>query len=221
MIGSRDAVQFVGALAIVGVSGCFANLANDLENAFEDLELSEPLEADVQVEGVERGAVRAGLFAQTAAAEVVAADDTTTSGEVDLQVDWADGGRIDAYLPSDASSVSVQPLQDATMQGEGVVFTLPELSADTSLVAIVWYDDDGDGALDLSVDGASESARTIARDHEGTPHYLSSYSYDAAEDTYSATAVADVDGTASNVVLTRDQLSDWTVMIDRATDDPG
>jgi len=203
------------------MSGCFANLANGIEDAFEELELDAPFEAEVQAEGVERGSVRAGLFASTAAGELTAADGSTSTGDVELDVVWSDAGRIDAYLPGGAASASLRPLEPASIDDDGIVFTLPELAADTSLVAVVWYDDDGDGALDLSAESASEAARTIVRDHDGTPHYLSYYSYDAAEDTYSATAVGDVNGTTNNLVLSRDQLSGWSVMIDRATDDPG
>lgn len=204
----------LGVIALLG-GGCMASLANGLEDAIEQLELDEPFEAEVAVEGVERAPVRAGLFAKSATAETASVDGTTATGTVDLTVDSADG-RIDAYLPSDAASASLQPLQAAAIDGESVTFTQPSLSADTELVAIVWYDDDGDGALDLSAEAESEAARTIARDHEGTPHYLAYYSYDAAEDTYSATAV----NNSSNIILSRDEMSGWSVTIDRATDDP-
>jgi hypothetical protein len=220
MFGTRSGTP-VAALAIIAMSGCFANLADGIEDAFEELELDEPFAADVQVEGVERGSVRAGLFTTTAAAELMDAEGMSSTGDVELSVAWSDGGRIDAYLPSDASSASVQPLEPASLDDDGVVFTLPELSADTQLVAVVWYDDDGDGALDVSAESGSEAARTIMREHEGAPHYLTSYSYDAAEDTYSATAVGDLNGTTNNLILSRDQLSGWSVTLDRATDDPG
>lgn len=215
MIGTQRGAGWLGLIALLG-GGCMANLANGLEDAIEQLELDDPFEANVAVDGVERAPVRAGLFAKTVTAPTVGVDGTTSTGDVDLSVDTADG-RIEAYLPSDAASASLQPLQAAAMDGEHVTFTQPDLSADTELVAVVWYDDDGDGALDLNAEGESEAARTIARDHEGTPHYLSYYSYDAQEDTYSATAVS---GT-SNIILSRDEMDGWSVMIDRATDEPG
>jgi hypothetical protein len=217
MIGTRSAAHWLGAVAILG-AGCMVNLAEGLEDAIADLELDEPFESDLQVEGVERASVRAGLFAKNAAAEVVAADGTTSTDEVSLEIDRAEGGRIDAYLPSGASAASLRPLQAAAIDDDGIVFTLPELAADAELVAVVWYDDDGDGALDLRTEATSEAARTIARDHDGAPHYLAYYSYDATEDSYSATAVADASGTTSNVILSRDQMGGWTVTIDRATE---
>jgi len=218
MISSRSVLLVLGCSLMAG-TGCFVNLADDLENAVEQLELEDPFEAELTVEGVETGNVRAGLFVATSDAELVASDGTTSAGSVDLDVDWAGEGRIDAYMAG-ATAATVQPLQAGQIDGDHVVFTLPELSADTDLVAVIWVDADGDGALDLSTDAASEAARTIVRDHDGAPHYLAHYSYDAADGNYSATAVGDADGTTSNLVLSRDQLKGWSVALDRSTDDP-
>lgn len=211
--------RFVVVLALVGVGGCRVDLGGALDDLVEQLELEDPMEAQVQMDGVDAGKVRAGLFAASATGDIVASDGTTSAGDVDLDVDWGDG-RVDAYLPGGGSSVTVEPLQAAEIDGDSVVFTLPSLSADTELVAVIWVDDDGDGALDLSVDGESEAARTIQRDYEGTPHYLAHYSYDAAKDAYSATAVGDAQGTISNLAIGRDQVADWDARIDRETDDP-
>ncbi len=217
MIGTRSGARFVVALALLG--GCRIDLGEALEDIADQLELEEPMEAQVQMDGVDAASVRAGLFAASATGDIVASDGTSAEGEVDLDVDWSDG-RVDAYFPNGGSSASVEPLQDASIDGDSVVFTLPSLSADTELVAVIWVDQDGDGALDVSVDGESEAARTIVRDYEGTPHYLAHYSYDAAKDAYSATAVGDANGTISNLAIGDDQVSDWDATLDRASDDP-
>jgi hypothetical protein len=219
MKATRSGARIVVAFALVGVGGCRIDLGEGLEDLVEQLELEEPMEAQVQMDGVDAASVRAGLFAASSTGEIVASDGTSAQGDVDLDVDWGDG-RVDAYLPGGGSSVSVEPLQAAEIDGDDVVFTLPSLSADTGLVAVIWVDEDGDGALDLSVDGESEAARTIVRDYEGTPHYLAHYSYDAAEGVYSATAVGDDNGTISNLVIGDDQVADWDATLDRATDDP-
>lgn len=218
MMKTRAVATLLAAFGSLG-TGCLVNLANDLEDAIEELELDGPFEAELDLQDVDAADVRAGLFVRTTSGEITGADGAPVSGEVELDVDITDG-RVDAFLPGGATAASLQPLEAAEIDGDSIVFTLPDLDADTELVAIAWVDGDGDGALDLAADGPSEAARTLVRDHEGAPHYLTYYSYDAAEGDYSATAVGDVDGTTSNLVLSRDQLDGWTIAIDRASDDP-
>ncbi len=190
------------ALFVVALCAC-ANPANDLASAFQDafesLALEEPIEAEVAATRAADNAILGGVFLET---------QETPDGQVSLNIETQNGGRVSTF--GGVSAAAFEPL--TSFIGPGAQrFELPSLSASTSLALIAWNDKNSNGKLDIDDNGELEPAFGLHRDYKGTDYVLSSYSYDAASDAFSATAVS---ATYENWVLTKDDLKGWTVTID-------
>jgi len=163
-----------------GLSGC----GDALEDAFScwlicPLE-SGPLEVKVETaEGLDPSLVRLGVF-------VAYPDHDTDTEEPGLDVLVSRGGKakLDPYFSS-ARAFAFTPVLTDTLDGGHLQAEFPEARLDDDYRIIVWYDADGDGKLDLDLDGTSEFARAPARrfgDDSFDSYVFSLTPYDEASD---------------------------------------
>lgn len=200
-------------IVVCGSAGCGLAAKRQLENYLEDTTLRGPLHARVSLTGVDAATVRAGLFADPSPADEL--DGDAEDDEVGLSNDGSGDAAVDVELPYGATHVGVAPLVPAAIEGDRVVFTLPELDGETDLVPVVWIDGDGDDLLDADEHG-HEAARSLYKDSEGQRSYLYGYGYDPDGNGYTAYVVRPGDGAFSPVE--DDQRDGWQVTLDRATD---
>ncbi len=177
-------------------------------------QLREPFQANVIAAGADGTNVKVGIFNEVT--ELPALEDGTVPLAT-LDVDIASGRAV----LLEADSVEIEPLQ---LDDQGVGHTTIDLLKDGPVVGgpikvFAWSDVDGDGRLDLSNIGDSETARTVYRymKESGKKAQLWSYNYNPndGDPFYTATALT---GPAENVIVTEDFLEDWMSVLPSDTE---
>ncbi len=104
---------------------------------------------------------RAGLFA-------AAPDPDLFSWEISP----ADAGRVRVTWSPGVTAAGVAPVVAASGPLSGLVFPWPEAPGPNHLLALVWYDADADGELDLVSAGEAEVVRAISWREAGSDPFV-------------------------------------------------
>lgn len=77
------------------------------------------------------------------------------------EVSPADGGRLRVSWAAGVTAAEVAPIAAAAGPLSGLVFNWPDAPGPNHLLALVWYDADADGEIDLVSSGEAEVVRAI------------------------------------------------------------
>jgi hypothetical protein len=184
--GAKCAISMGGVLLAVLATGCEPGHTPAVDSGLEGSRFYEGLRVKLEYGSLDGGRVRMGLFAEQTEAEVTGVDEdgmpVADRRPILLRVTPADGGRLSASVlddegkvdPSlDASRVTVSPTFSLSWRFEEFEVDLPSVASSESFSMIVWYDDDGDNALDLGLTEESEVARSFTCTHDGRTLVLS------------------------------------------------
>jgi hypothetical protein len=124
-------------------------------------DLTEPLQARALVSLDMESLTRAGLFAADPDPDLFS-----------WEVSPADEGRLRVTWPDSVGAAEVTPATEASGALDGLVFDWPDTPGPNHLLALIWFDADGDGAIDLVSAGQAEVVRSIGWREPSSDRYV-------------------------------------------------